>query len=148
MSIIPYRPIAMSKWVDDLFENFFNRPLAGFDSREVMFSQPSVNIREEDSGFIVEVAAPGLTKEHFHVEVENGYLTIRAEKEQKEEESAENGKYMRREFNYAQFRRSFQLPETIKAEGIAAKYESGILQVHLPKVEAVKKAPAKQIEIL
>lgn len=145
-NMIPYRPQGMSKWVDDLFDNFFNRSLAGFDSREVMFSQPSVNIREEAGEFIVEVAAPGLEKDHFHVEIENGYLMISAEKEHQEEEK-EEGKYFRREFNYAKFQRNFQLPDTVNPEGIGAKYEQGVLFVHLPKVEAARKEPVKTIEI-
>ncbi|MBK7409252.1 MAG: Hsp20/alpha crystallin family protein [Saprospirales bacterium] len=146
MNIMPYRPMGMSKWVDDLFENFLNRPLSGFDSREVMFSQPSVNVREEATEFIVEVAAPGLTKEDFHLEMENGYLRISAEKTQ-EDEQQEAGKYFRREFNFTQFQRSFQLPDTIDQEGIAARYDNGILLIHLPKVEAAKKEPVKKIEI-
>lgn len=145
--MIPYRPFGMSKWVDDLFENFFNRPLAGFDSREVMFSQPSVNVREENNEFVVEVAAPGLAKEDFHLEIEKGYLVIRTEKEQQEEEKSDNGKYTRREFNYTRFQRSFLLPETIDPDAITAKYESGILNIHLPKMEMAKKESVKSIEI-
>jgi HSP20 family protein len=147
MSIIPYRPFVMNKWVDDLFENLFNRSLGGFDSKEVMFSQPSVNVLEEAQEYIVEVAAPGLTKEDFKVEIENGYLTIRAQKEQKEEEERENGKYTRREFNFTRFQRSFHLPETVNAESIAAQYENGILKVRLPKVEVAPKEAVKTIEI-
>jgi HSP20 family protein len=146
MNVMPYRPFGMSKWVDDLFESFVNRPLAGFDSREVMFSQPSVNVREEAEAYVVEVAAPGLTREDFHVEIENGYLSIRAEKERKEEQK-EEGKYTRREFNYASFQRSFLLPDTVKAQEITARYENGILNVHLPKAEEAKKTPVKTIEI-
>jgi len=145
---MPYRPLGVTKWMDDLFENFLSRPLAGFDSREVMYSQPSVNVREEDTEFVVEVAAPGLAKENFNVEIENGYLVIRAEKERKEEEkSEENGKYTRREFNYSTFQKSFLLPDTIDADGISASYEQGILNVHLPKLESAKKETVKTIKI-
>ncbi len=151
MRVITYKPIVRrpfpATWVDDLFENLFNRSLGGFDSKEVMSSQPSVNVLEEAQEYIVEVAAPGLTKENFKVEIENGYLTIRAQKEQKEEEERENGKYTRREFNFTQFQRSFHLPETVNAESIAAQYENGILKVRLPKVEVAPKEAVKTIEI-
>ncbi|MCB9285307.1 MAG: Hsp20/alpha crystallin family protein [Lewinellaceae bacterium] len=147
MNIAPFnRSLGMSKWVDDLFENILSRPLAGFDSREVMFSQPSVNVREEAEEFVVEVAAPGLDKQSFNIQVERGYLTVTGEKEQRDEQN-EEGKYFRREFNYAKFTRSFQLPDTVNAEDISAKYENGILMVHLPKVEAARKEPVKTIQI-
>lgn len=146
MKMIPYRPFGLSKWADDLFENFLKTPSLGFDSDEVMFSQPSVNIREEANLFCIEVAAPGLNKEDFRLEIENGYLKISAEKERKEEQH-EEGKFMRREFNFTRFERSFRLPDTIDAEAISARYENGILLVDLPKVEAARKEPVKTIEI-
>jgi HSP20 family protein len=146
MKPMPYRPLGLSKWADDIFESFFNRPLWGFDSPDVMFSQPSVNVREEAGEFIIEVAAPGLSKEDFRLEVEQGNLIIRAEKEHKEEHT-EEGKYTRREFNYAQFARSFRLPDTVNADAITAHYENGVLDVHLPKVESAVKDKVKVIDI-
>lgn len=144
---MPYRPMGLSRWADDLFESFFNRPLLGFDSPEVMFNQPSVNVREEDKKYVIEVAAPGLSKEDFHLEVDQGNLIIRAEKEQKEEHTEEEGKYTRREFNYASFARSFRLPDTVNADSITAHYENGVLDVHLPKVESAVKDKVKVIDI-
>ena len=145
MNLIPHRTYA-NKWVDDLIDNFFSRPLAGFDSREVMYnSRPSVNIREEEQEFVIELASPGLKKADFTLKVEDGMLVVGVEKEQKSEDK-EEGKYFRREFNFASFERKFQLPETIDAEKISAAYTDGILSVHLPKVEEVKD-PVKTIQI-
>lgn len=143
--MIPYRPIGLSKWADEMFENFFRSPAFGFDSPEVMFQTPSVNIREEDDSFFIEVAAPGLQKEDFHLELENGFLKVWAEKERKEEKNEE--RFMRREFNFARFERSFRLPGIVNADAISAKYENGILLIGLPKLESARKEPVKAIEI-
>lgn len=145
MKMIPYRPMALSKWADELFENFLRNPAFGFDSPEVMFQTPSVNIREEDASFFIEVAAPGLQKEDFHLEIENGYLKIWAQKESKEEQNEE--RFMRREFNFTRFERSFRLPDVVDANAISARYENGILLIGLPKLESARKESVKTIEI-
>ena len=77
--------------------------------------------------------------------VENGCLNITAKKEKKEE--IKEGKYTRREFNYASFTRSFNLPEGVKPEEVHAVYESGVLKVSLPKKEVTKVEDARVIEI-
>ncbi|MCU0353843.1 MAG: Hsp20/alpha crystallin family protein [Cytophagales bacterium] len=111
----------------------------GQDSRS---SVPAVNIRETEGEYQLEVAAPGLNKEQFSVNVEDRVLTVSAE--QKKEETQENGKWTRREFSYASFKRSFTLPKNVNAEAIKATYDNGVLHVHVPKAEAVR---PKQIEI-
>lgn len=146
MTLIPYRNVRTSKWMNDLFDNFINHPVAGFDSREVMFSRPSVNIREEKDEFVVEIASPGLKKSDFTLKVEDGKLTVSVDNEKNVEEK-EEGKYFRREFNYARFQRVFQLPETVDSEKTNASYNDGVLAIHLPKMEAAKKDPVKTIEI-
>lgn len=109
---------------------------------------PSVNVRETNDNFIIEVAAPGMNRDNFKVELDNNILYISAELEDKNEMSDENGKYNRREFNYQSFQRSFSLPET-KVEGakISAKYKDGILNVTVPKREEAKIKPARQISV-
>lgn len=104
------------------------------------FSQPSVNIKETDDQFVLELAAPGLKKEDFHIEVEQDQLILSAEKESTQEE------YNRREFNYSSFRKSFHLDHTIDTEQISAQYEDGVLTLSLPKKEEAKKE-VKRIEI-
>ena len=74
-----------------------------------------------------------------------GTLTVKVEKEFKDEKTT--GKFKRREFNFSRFSRSFQLPETVNPEAIEARYENGVLVVHLPKKEVAKAQPVKSIEI-
>jgi HSP20 family protein len=108
------------------------------------YGVPAVNIIEGENGFRLEVAAPGLTKEDFKINLESNVLTISAQKEQKSEET--NEKYKRKEFSFNSFRRSFTLPNTIDGEKIAASYTDGVLNIELPKKEEAKKTP-RLIEI-
>jgi HSP20 family protein len=109
---------------------------------------PAVNVKEDDNEFKIEVAAPGLKKDDFKVNYDNGRLTISSEQKNEVEEK-DGDKVTRREFSYQSFQRSFTVAENvIDAEKIAANYESGILYLSLPKREEVKPKPAKQIKIL
>lgn len=134
---------SVSKWIDTLF----NTTLADAMGTDFTVSSPSVNVEEHDTHFLMALAAPGLEKGDFNINVENNYLTISAEKKSESEESKE-GKFTRREFNYSSFKRSFQLDENIKQEGITATYENGVLNITLPKKEENWKKPsATTIEI-
>jgi HSP20 family protein len=97
---------------------------------------PSVNIKENDSQYEIELAAPGLKKEDFKVEVDNNVLTISAEHD--EEKKQEEKGYTRREYNYNSFSRSFQLPPTVNSENCGARYDNGILIIQLPKKEEAR----------
>jgi HSP20 family protein len=99
-------------------------------------TSPSVNVKETDTAYELEMAAPGLSKEDFKINVEGQTLTISSEKETKEEEKEKT--YTRKEFSYVSFKRSFNLPEhTVETGKITAKYTDGVLQLHIPKVEVV-----------
>lgn len=106
---------------------------------------PSVNITENNEEYTIQLAAPGLEKKDFKIEVENNMLTVSAQKEQ--EANEEKGKYRRREFSYHSFSRSFQLPENSDGDKIDAHYQDGILKLTLPKKEATLPAPKKEIAI-
>ena len=109
---------------------------------------PSVNVRETNDVFHIEVAAPGMKRDDFKVELDNNFLTISAEVEQKNEDNNEREGYTRREFSYQSFQRSFALPENkVEGEKIAAKYVDGILNITVPKKEEAKPKPAKQIKV-
>ncbi len=101
--------------------------------KEYQSTRPAVNIKEDETSFSLEVAAPGFEKADFQINLDHDLLTVSVEKENK----AEGGKdgYTRREFNYASFKRSFTLPETVDREKIQASYTNGILNVTLPKKE-------------
>ncbi|MFW6202902.1 MAG: Hsp20/alpha crystallin family protein [Marinilabilia sp.] len=108
---------------------------------------PAVNVREDDNEYAIEVAAPGLKKDDFKVDYQNGKLTISSEK-QDEKKEEEEGNVTRREFNYQSFQRTFNVPENmVKDEDISARYEDGILKVSLPKSDEAKPKPAKTIKI-
>ena len=106
---------------------------------------PAVNINEDDNQFIIDVAAPGMEKKDFKLELNHNVLTISAEKEEEKEEKKR--KFSRREFNYASFRRSFTLPNMVNEEGIKATYQNGVLSISIPKKEEAKVKPLKQIDI-
>ncbi|MBD3631258.1 Hsp20/alpha crystallin family protein [Cyclobacterium sp.] len=120
-----------------------------FDTRfydwEQKFEIPSVNIKETEKEFQVEVAAPGFEKKDFKIESSEGVLTIQAEKEVKKEEDKEQIK--RQEFSYASIKRSFSLPENAESDKIAAKYENGILMLEIPKLKQVVAPAKKEIKV-
>ena len=108
-------------------------------------SLPAVNITENDNGYTIEVAAPGLAKKDFKIDLDKNSLTIASVREDKQEES--NDRYTRREFRYTNFSRSFTLPETVDSDKINATHKDGILYVNIPKMEEAKEKPARQIAI-
>ena len=105
---------------------------------------PAVNVEETDKEYRIEVAAPGLDKQDMHVSVDNGTLTIEAEKKVGNEENKDN--YIRREFGFTSFSRSFTLPEEVDETKISARHKNGVLHVTVPKTE-VKVAKAQEVKI-
>ncbi len=116
-------------------------------------SLPAVNISEGENEFTVEVAAPGLEKKDFKIDLENDVLTISSVREDNEVDNKEenkketNDQYTRREFAYSNFSRSFNLPDSVDAENITAAHKNGILNVSIPKKEEAKAKPARQIAV-
>ena len=108
---------------------------------------PAINVKETNDNFEVEVAAPGMTKKDFKVELNGNMLTISSEKQNEWQEN-ENERYTRREFSYQSFQRTFQLPKDVVDEDkIQAKYENGLLHLTIPKKEHAKQRPPRMIEI-
>ena len=130
------------------FDDFFTKDLDRFFEGTANANLPAVNVREDENGFQVEVAAPGFKKEDFKVELDQDVLTIATEQEEKHEKKDEQTKYVKREFRHQTFQRSFRLPENVvDGEKIEARYEAGILHLTLPKREEVKPKPARLIDI-
>lgn len=127
--------------LNNLFDEFFNT-LPSTWSKDL--NVPPVNIHESGEGYVLELAAPGLSKEDFKVNLEKGLLTISYEK--KTENETKDYKTHRREFSLSSFKRSFSVDENINIDGIQAKYENGVLKLYLPKKEEVKVLP-KEIAI-
>jgi len=131
----------LSPAFNDLFDDFFGgRSLSGLLSSKA----PAVNISEDQDSYHVELAAPGLKKEDFKLNVEDDVLSISVEK--KEEKNKTEKGYTRREFNYTNFSRSFTLPDSVNTDGIKASYKDGVLEIDLPKKEE-EKTKTRVIEI-
>lgn len=132
-----------------VFEDFFKPWSQWFDDSALVkrvANMPPVNIRENGSHYTVTLAAPGLKKEDFHIDLDGNMLTISSEKEEKKEEKAE--KFTRKEYSYTSFSRSFTLPDDAKPEAIDARYENGELKITLPRKEVSKKeAATKRIAV-
>ncbi|MEQ8910327.1 MAG: Hsp20/alpha crystallin family protein [Vicingaceae bacterium] len=124
-------PSVFSDFFDDdnLFERNYLKP-----------ALPAVNVKENKNNFEIELAAPGMKKDDFKVDVDNGVLSISSEKEESSEETEEN--YTRKEFSYSSFKRAFTLPDNVDNENIKAKYSDGVLGITLKKKkEAAVQAP-------
>jgi HSP20 family protein len=119
-----------------VFDDFF-RPWnewfsnGGFVTKPL--NVPAVNVVENHGEYKVSLAAPGMKKADFEIDVDGNMLTISSEKEEKKEEKEEQ--YTRKEFSYSSFSRSFTLPEDVKQDKIEAAYEDGVLKISLPKKE-------------
>ena len=107
---------------------------------------PAMNIKEHETDFEIEFAAPGFSKEDFEVSIEDNVLHVKGEKKLEREENEKD--FMRREFNYSAFNRSIKLPPTANLEEeVKATYKKGILNLRINKLEASKTAPKKLIEV-
>ena len=126
-----------------LLDEFLKPDFAGM--QQLGMKIPAVNIKETDTSFSIELAAPGKNKEDFNIEIDHNVLTISSENKSEKEEI--DGKYTRREFSYSSFRRAFTLPDTVNTENINAAYENGVLRIALPKREEALPKPKRLIEI-
>jgi HSP20 family protein len=130
------------------FDDLFNLFSDGFGTKTCSVC-PASNIIETKDGFRIELSVPGFDKKDFHINVENDYLTISSEKEEKKEDNTEdrNERYTRKEFVKQSFSRSYHLSDWVDTENIQARYENGILYVEIPKRDEAKAKPVRQIEI-
>ncbi|MGA0558507.1 Hsp20/alpha crystallin family protein [Larkinella sp. VNQ87] len=132
-----------------LFDDFFGRDLFNWNNSNFSSTQttiPSVNIRETTEAFEVEMAAPGMEKQDFRIELTGNQLTISSVKQHNEEK--QTGNYTRREFSYQSFQRNFELPkDVVDADGIQARYENGLLHLTIPKKEEARQKAPRRIEI-
>ncbi|MBO0949055.1 Hsp20/alpha crystallin family protein [Fibrella forsythiae] len=131
-----------------LFDTFFGpsyatRPYITRYAKPTV-STPAVNVKDTENAYLIDVAAPGAKKENFSLSVNQQVLTLTFKNEEKAEETKDA--YVRHEFNFQSFERSFRLPKTVNVEAIKATYTDGILTVELPKMEEPK-PEVKQIEI-
>ena len=141
--------VRFSNQVPSMFDRLFEGDLFDWSNRNFSTTNttlPSVNIKENNDGFEVEVAAPGFDKGDFKLELNHDLLTISSEKKV-ENETKEGERYTKREFSYQSFTRSFTLPNIADGDKIAANYENGILKISIPKKEEAKPKPMRVIDI-
>ena len=134
-------------WLPTFFNDFFDNDWM----LKANATAPAINVIENEKDYKVELAAPGMTKEDFNIQLGNdGELTITMEKKSdtKEEPKNENKKYLRREFSYTKFQQSFVLPDDVDKAKISASVNDGVLTIDLPKQAIEEKANASRaIEI-
>jgi len=133
-------------WLPSVFSDFFNDDW--FPMRTTPPAVPAINVKENDKAFELEMAVPGMSKEDFHVHVnDKDQLVVSVEKkDEKKEDKA--SKFLRREFNFTHFEQTLLLPEVVNREAITAKVCHGVLHIELPKLENLPtKEPTRVIEI-
>ncbi|MDY3783441.1 MAG: Hsp20/alpha crystallin family protein [Candidatus Cryptobacteroides sp.] len=132
-------------WLPEIFNDFFANDWMNRTST----TAPAINVIEDETDYKVEVAAPGMTKEDFKVNVtDDNYLVLTLEKKNESKDEDKTRKYLRREFSYHKFEQSLALPEDVNRDEIKATVNNGILTIEIPKVKVTEKQPAvKQIEI-
>jgi len=133
-----------NNWLSNTFDDMFN---TNFMPR-ANATAPAINVKETENEYEVEVAAPGLKKDDFQVNIDNeGNLSIKMEQKNEEKKEDKKSHYLRREFSYSKYEQTLILPDNVNKEGISAKVDNGVLNVTLPKLEETKAKVQRQIEI-
>lgn len=122
---------------DNLFEGFF-RPMTRFPRDENGSMMPAVDVIDEKNQYIVKAELPGVKRKDIDVSINNGVLTINAERRMEEESKDEKGQVIRRESRYGSYVRSMTLDNTVDVKSVKADYKDGILKLVLPKSEEAK----------
>ncbi len=131
-------------WLPDVFDDFFNTDYMP----RANATAPAINVIENEKNYIVELAAPGLTKEDFNVNInDDGNLSIKMEQKRENKEENKKAHYLRREFSYSKYEQTLLLPDDVDKEAISAKVNDGVLVVELPKLEQKQTKVQRQIEI-
>lgn len=131
-----------NSWLPEVFNDFLNTA----NMPKANATAPAINVQESDKDYTVELAAPGLSKDDFDVNINSdGDLTIKMEK--KAEEKEEKGHYLRREFAYSKYEQTLILPDDVQKERIAARVANGVLTVVLPKIKVQEQKVARQITV-
>ena len=131
-------------WMPDEFNDFFD---TDFMPR-VNATAPAINVKESEKDYTVELAAPGLTKDDFNVNIDHdGNLHIKIENKSNSKEEDKKSHYLRREFSYSKYEQTLVLPDDVEKDKISASVNNGVLTVDLPKIEKKVEKATRQIEI-
>jgi HSP20 family protein len=146
MNITNVNPFLPGRTFSNMMDDVFNNSISNLVGSDLEVTMPATNIIENNENYILMLAAPGLEKQDFDVSLEKGMLIISGNKNNGQEEK-ETEKWIRKEFNFSSFRRSFKLTDVVDFEHIQAEYTNGILVLTLPKKEEVKTKAPRSIEI-
>ena len=126
---------------DDFMDSHWDKDFFGGKSHLMGAYEKNMmktDIKEKDNQYEIEIDLPGFKKEEINANLENGYLTINASKNEEREEKNESGVYIRRERYTGQCARSFYVGEVVQQQEIKAKFENGILHLVIPKKQETK----------
>ena len=137
---------------ENLFDDFFDDSFGMMNARSPLYGKHARNlmktdIRETDTNYELAIDLPGFKKDEIHAELENGYLTISAEKSLDKDEKDKAGHYIRRERSFGRSSRTFFVGDGVKESDIKAKYADGILKLSIPKKELPQSENKKMIAI-
>lgn len=136
--------ISRNNWMPEVFNDFFD---TDFMTR-TKATAPAINVKKTEKDYTVEVAAPGMTKDDFNVNIDkDGNLHIHMEAHTEKKEEDKKSHYLRREFAYSKFEQTLLLPDDVEKEAIAARVNDGVLTVTLPKMAKPECPAARQIEV-
>ena len=123
----------------DLFDEMFNDPFFTRGESKLM----KTDIKEKKDKYLIDIDLPGYEKEDIKIEIADGYLTVHAKVDKREDDS-EKGKYVRKERYTGECSRSFYVGDNVKEEDIKAKFTNGTLRLEIPKKEDKKELEEKK----
>jgi HSP20 family protein len=135
----------LSRWFNSPIDRFFGNDFFDLWNGDKLETLPSLNITEEKNNYLIELAAPGLKKEDFNIDVQGNVVTISCDKETEHETNETD--FLRREYDFTSFSRSFTLPETADPNKIHAKYIDGVLHLEIPKRPETLKEKTQKIKV-
>lgn len=134
-----------STWLPDVFNDLFDND---YYMPKANATAPAINVKESDKAYTVELAAPGMKKDDFHVHInDEGNLVVKLERKDETKVEDKNTRYLRCEFSYSKYEQTLILPDDVDRDKIAARVENGVLTVELPKVAPVEQKVARQITV-
>jgi HSP20 family protein len=126
-----------NNWIPSIFNDFFADPWV---PSKIAGTAPAINVSEDNKEYKVEVAAPGMTKDDFKINVANDELVISMEKKADSKDEEKDKKYLRREFSYSKFEQHLTLPDNVERDKISAGMNDGVLTIDIPKMTEEEKA--------
>ncbi len=131
----------------DLFDDFFVDPFFERDFHRKEVSLMKTDVKEKDGKYTLEIDVPGYDKDDIKIELEDGYLTVRAAKEESKDEEDKKSHYIHKERFYGQCSRSYYVGDNVKEGDVKATFKNGILSLTFPKEESKKVESKKYIQI-